>query len=75
MRFRAKMPSRIKRKKPYDGDDMQVHLMYHFTPIETTQDTGSEDKGEDDDSNSLSSISAIVSLSCIIAAAIFKWDN
>ena len=59
----------------YDGDDMQVHLMYHFTPIETTQDTGSEDKGEDDDSSSLSSISAIVSLSCIIAAAIFKWDN
>lgn len=59
----------------YDGDDMQVHLMYHFTPIETSQDTGLEDTSEDSDSSSLPSISVVISLSCIIAAAIFKWDN
>ena len=57
----------------YDGDDMQVHLMYHFTPLDNGQNSGDEEVKETDDSNSLPSISIIISLSCIIAAAaLFK---
>ena len=57
----------------YDGDDMQVHLMYHFTPMDNGQNSGDEEVKETDDSSSLPSISIIVSLSCIIvAAAMFK---
>lgn len=50
----------------YDGDDMQVHLMYQLTPIEV--DTG-DDVKETEDSNSIPSISIIASLSCVVAAA------
>ena len=57
----------------YDGDDMQVHLMYHFTPLDNGQNSGDEEVKETDDSSSLPSISIIVSLTCIIAAAaLFK---
>ena len=57
----------------YDGDDMQVHLMYHFTPLDNGQNSGDEEVKETDASSSLPSISIIVSLTCIIAAAaLFK---
>ena len=52
----------------YDGEDMQVHLMYQFTPIKVDEESGGDD-GDDEESSSLPSISVIASLSCIIAAA------
>jgi hypothetical protein len=51
---------------PYDGDDMQVHLMYLLTPITTDIEAGSP--GEED-SSSLPSISLLASISCILIAA------
>ena len=51
----------------YDGDDMQVHLMYLFTPIPTEIESG--DQGDENDSSSLPSISLIASISCILVAA------
>lgn len=51
---------------PYDGDDMQIHLMYLLTPITTDIEAGSP--GEED-SSSLPSISLLASISCILIAA------
>ncbi len=53
----------------YDGNDMQVHLMYHLIPIETDEDNGVDDVEEKDDSSALPSISIIASLACIVVAA------
>ena len=53
----------------YDGDDMQVHLMYHFTPVVIDEDTGAEEVEEKEDSDALPALTVIASLFCIIAAA------
>ena len=53
----------------YDGNDMQVHLMYHLIPIETGEGTGVDEVEENDDSSALPSISIIASLGCIVIAA------
>jgi hypothetical protein len=50
----------------FDGDDLEIHLMYHFTPI--IIDDASI--GGDEDSKGLPGVSLIASFSVIMAAAV-----
>lgn len=61
--------AKISVPETYDGNDMQVHLMYHLIPIEIEDGTGVGEVEEEDDSSALPSISIIASLSCIVIAA------
>ena len=52
---------------PFDGDDLEIHLMYHFTAIDIEEPVIESSKA--DDVSGLSSISFIASFSMVIAAA------
>lgn len=57
----------------FDGDDLQIHLMYHFTPLDNYEGDNTIDNSEDDEKDdSLPSISAITSIMIVISAAIIR---
>ncbi len=56
----------------FDGDDLQIHLMYHFTPIDNSADETTSDSEDDGNDDSLPSISAITSIMILICAAMVR---
>jgi len=54
----------------FDGDDLQIHLMYHFTQIDNSIEEPVDDSPEEDDA--LPNISVLASIIVLIFAALVR---
>ncbi len=64
--------SSVEIPEAFDGDDLQIHLMYHFTLIDNSVDEPTDNSEQDDKDDSLPSISAITSIMVVLFAAMAR---
>ena len=64
--------SSIDLPEAFDGDDLQIHLMYHFTPIDNSADEPINDSEQENKGDSLPSLSAITSIMVVLFAALIR---
>ena len=64
--------SSVEIPEAFDGNDLQIHLMYHFTLIDNSVDEPTDNSEQDDKDDSLPSISAITSIMVVLFAAMTR---